>query len=802
MDMYFKITTDEESLPSSFTLEYSDAESLPDQFRNTYTKYNYPYSSAVPQIKYGDRYVGILTDLEQFPDKTVFLDMETGDIAAIPNSLLQDTSTNVEASANVFHTGQYSLVGRVNKNNMQFGIGNSSDKGYELATNSINACNDNILVIKDYFQGFVAQNGHDRDMPTGMDNQGNWDSSIDATDNLISYISETTGITINRQNELSCSCGDAVAMKSYANNEENRGILCIVGASASPGTMYTPDFALPSVNHPVTGKPLKDNPNRAFLTDEEYKKIAGETVFVVESTNGEYYTYVNKLCDNDVNVYLFEVIDSESVPSGSAHAQGPNIAFNYDIFDVMNGDKEKLQEMFDAGFPIKKRITNENGENEWVDASFNEVYRDIFLSNLSDKELKSKLRTVEENKLIDFMDANPNKEVLVMLSSKDDDILFNYVDIVSTASSIINAVNSTAMNEGINDQFFDETTASFPASLNNANRALFAITSNLLDTTAGDAHVVEQMLNDFIMLDNDLAKNAETELLNSFLHGAYTNQTVSIDQENLSIVNNNYIFEPCKAGQVGKISMYDIDSLLNGEDSSIFAALDNEYNDACRLQEKINEMIALPATVVKGKAWNAEMKRLELLSDCCEVRKQATDILKNAYHESLLTVRNYYDETAALLAGSNIVLGEVLDDGDIPIYEENNAILRQQITDLKAEKAAQEEIVAAGPEAVYSTSTDKNGNVCEVFDHWDWSKVEEAQDKIADIEIQISQKEEEVAYNTTYINQLKGLANVLNDANKIVDDAVMEVNSTYGKTVENIQKMSPNLLILSVSTTN
>ena len=400
------------------------------------------------------------------------------------------------------------------------------------------------------------------------------------------------------------------------------------------------------------------------------------------------------------------------------------------------------------------------------------------------------------NDLIGYVESE-NKETggYVNLASgasvSDDNILFDFQNIIDSANEVVEAVNNTKYkNSGFDYQFCQDSTADFPESLNMANAFLYGISNTLLGVTAMDTQNIEQVLNDFIYLDNKYSNKATAMMNNAYQNGNYfISSEVDVNQANVETANKAYIGmfqENISKGQAGKIAMSDIASMLSGSGlaGKIGENIQNEREDAMKLEAKINDMLSLGSNVVMGNVWEAEKVRLQMLSDACKYRVAAANTLEKAYVQALESVQKYYEDTQAMLAGSTTIdMGGVLDDGQIPVCEATVSRLQDEINALMAEY---DECAAVPP-------TRGNG----IFDEqgregWEPNEPEytNARNRMKAISsVEIPERNEEINYNMTYIRQLEGLAGVLNAANATVQGAIDQVNSEYGAFVNSIPEV-------------
>ena len=261
--------------------------------------------------------------------RIIFKDIESGNIVSMPKEITGDIGTHV------YYTGQHGVN--------EYGVD-------ELV---ITNCHDGVVILNEYKKPDLT--------PVPSEKNDNWGKAIAINDSIIDSIEKEYGIKFNYQNEYGVSMGDAPSMRAFAESDNN-GVLCIMGASCA--TSYNPIGA--EINPYVP-----NNPRRAFLTQNQYQQVAGRTVLLFESGDGEDYTYVNTLAENGANVYLFEVLGK----GNSAHDNAYKDAIRHDLFAATSGNRGALNNLCQA-YPPKKY---ENGK--WVTANIDEVYRSVVNSN-------------------------------------------------------------------------------------------------------------------------------------------------------------------------------------------------------------------------------------------------------------------------------------------------------------------------------------------------------------------------------------------------------------------------------------
>ena len=345
----------------------------------------------------------------------------------------------------------------------------------------------------------------------------------------------------------------------------------------------------------------------------------------------------------------------------------------------------------------------------------------------------------------------------------------NYDSVVSNTNFVVDSINKTSfVNNDFDYQYCDSTT-SFPESLNEANAYLYSTSGDLLKGIANDTKNIEQILLNYAYLDKHLAD--EAQYLNpENNYGYYTSENIDVNKAQSASDRANMISvfgENLTQGNAGKINLSDLEGMVNGSEllGPIGQGLNNEIEDANDLKEKLENLIN--STDIDHPAWNIMKDRLMHYEHCCDLRIAAAEILNDAYVKSLNYVIDYMSPYTDL------------DDSRIPEYTTriDNAIAK--IAQLEAANIS---LAAVQPTPIYGYT--KTG--MPVFYGYDYSAVHAAQ---AQIKANLNTSEDlrvQLEEDTRVLDKLNGLADALNQANKIVDNALLEVDSLYAKEVSTI----------------
>ena len=356
-----------------------------------------------------------------------------------------------------------------------------------------------------------------------------------------------------------------------------------------------------------------------------------------------------------------------------------------------------------------------------------------------------------------------------------------YNSVAELTNEIVKSVNDTKFFDKQFDYQFCNSTTAFPDSLNSANTFLYSASDKFLKAVANDVENIATILNNYSYLDNHLAAQADylsgnNDWFNSFSPEEYG---FSVYVDDIKSKYTGIFEERYVSGQSGRITIGDIDNILNGNTlmGPLGNGLNDEFEDALDLKLQINNLINNADFV--DPAWNMMIQnRLIPYSKLCDMRANAARTLEEAYVASLNRVKEYYNETLALVSGSTTIdMGGALDDGQIPVCEAQIVELKQDIVNLKAEYAECEAVPELRGTGEFWT--DEKGVKHERMEPNEpqYTNARMRMKEILNVDIPF--KEQEIDYNNTYITQLQGLAGVLNEANGIVLSAIDGIEANY-----------------------
>ena len=556
----------------------------------------------------------------------------------------------------------------------------------------------------------------------------------------------------------------------------------MVSSGASAGAQNSADLALlcqDIVNKPVNIMLIDAADDASRFTNhllnnpdllEDFISNGG-TVYAYEADKFSQYsprnvsgakTNLAKLAEAGVNIVLVEN------PNADFHMSqyGINVKSGevYNIFNDFN------QEMIVRNTSVTTDYTSQKyfeGYNAYANENIYEYYYDGKWNQTTtlaiNRYQNSRYRQMRSDyfNLTQLQDINnlQNIDGFTSLAYSDNlPISVEYKSVADNTNAIINAIGHTSF---LNDTFgyqLCQSTSSFPDSLNNSNAFLFNTTGKMLFSLAGETKAIENILRNYSYMDKDLALRAQ--LLGSGVNEyIITNDELIYDVRPIEIDNIYLDTFPTniQKGTVGIINVSDINNILeNGSLTGVIGnSLQNEINDANYLKEVINNLIT--NNNIQGPGWDSVLNHLNSYNNYCDMRLKAANILQDAYVRSLNLVKEYmYPDTE-------------LDDSKI--VELNAQISRQ--------KRIIANLIAKANTFVYQTC----------YDSWDKEFKNGYQIKVYPFRYLLDRVpiyEEIVDDLTKEVQKLEGLADIMNQANQIVQDAIVEVNNIYNTPVSHI----------------
>lgn len=352
----------------------------------------------------------------------------------------------------------------------------------------------------------------------------------------------------------------------------------------------------------------------------------------------------------------------------------------------------------------------------------------------------------------------------------------NYAGVISSVSDIINNINGTNSLQGGNKSTVVNSKSSVFDSVSSGADYFKNVTSNLLYQISLGMNNVGTMLDNFKVMDANLAKITQG-LNNGLTEGLFGSPSGTLSTDTIkSFVtiaegNKTLFDEAISIGKAGKITLSELTSHIKTQTE----ALTNEISDASKMGTSLTNLIN--SSDIAGSGWDAFKNILNKYKDCNDARSKSATLLLNAYEEAEKLIKEYIEPD------------EQMDDAEIPEYEETIAKLKREIADCESKIASLQSenarLASVQPKTVYKKT--KDGKQTSSLDY---SEYNAAQARIASNNRLIAEakglletaqaalKEAEI-----YLERLKGLADIISKANKLINDALTEIENIFARDV-------------------
>ena len=353
----------------------------------------------------------------------------------------------------------------------------------------------------------------------------------------------------------------------------------------------------------------------------------------------------------------------------------------------------------------------------------------------------------------------------------------NYNSVIASVNDVINSINNTNFLKNDSTYNAQNSNAQIFGTLDKGENYLHSVSSNLLKQMSIGTSNIGTMLNNYSQLDANLASVA-LGLNDGLSQGQFGSPSATLQLDNSqsfeTIAKNstNLFSEKSVIGKVGKISVSDLKNIMAGKTAS----LDNEIEDASKLDKSLSNLISSPD--IKGSGWDSLRNILENYKGCNQIRSASALKLKEAYEKATKLVSDY------------IAPDEDIDDSQIPEYVEKIARLESEIQEntnkISSLNSQNSSLAQVKPEAVYEK--DEEGK--QRFVRYDYTNYNSARAQIdknnalileAQGLLDAAKAAKEEA--TIYLEKLKGLAGIMDQASKIIDDAITDIEGMYASEV-------------------
>lgn len=442
----------------------------------------------------------------------------------------------------------------------------------------------------------------------------------------------------------------------------------------------------------------------------------------------------------------------------------------------------------------------QNGQISFVDSEGKPVIIEGLNYYIFDKDGKLVSLTIDELKEL-LKENDNNTSIFISEKKLDDGLIASDLDYVNDSmSSLVGFINadgeiaySAASGEaGLYGAMYDVT--SYYKKINN----------NLYTNIVNEAEAISQIATSYDQLDSAASQNAQSHLSGghsghsgSYSGGGYsggsestnkTSQTVNgmtaeeinantkqlIESTKTNALSSKYdsiknlLGENLEAGKIGKMDVTKLGSTLD----TILPSLKNDAQNCTNMITSLDSFISDINSngKLKGSNWNDVKANLETYKSLLNASVSSSDFLSGVLNASKKMIEDFlYPDTE-------------LDDSVLPELKQNYDELIAQIDDLNGKVA-------------YMKSTQKN--VCS----YELAKTSEGIEYSRIVECHLEPSDAEISALQTTINEYKTKADdikkqidrindfavVVNNAQKMINDATEEVKNTFSNPVKNAQ---------------
>ena len=493
------------------------------------------------------------------------------------------------------------------------------------------------------------------------------------------------------------------------------------------------------------------------------------------------------LSSNTKNTFIIELNQSIYKIHGKAY----DLVSEYGLTDILSGNldiKEVYSRIRADKYDCKLIYIDENGKiHRSLDLNTAQNYLDKMMTDAEVSSVKSMVIT--ETELSEYA-KNFDGSIGGTLASNLSYVSNAMSDLKSQiiAHSDINYIKETSGE------------ASIIGSLYNASNYYGTVTNVLYGNLAAEADAVYDIANAIFHMDNCASMVAETSLSDG-VKGLFSTSNSSVSSAlnklsqttaelyntamNAATANGKYneirnvLGNTPVAGQVGRISISSIESAIK----SIVPNLDNEITKATALKSSVNEFMSGigSSNILQGETWNNVKTNMESYSSLLDCNVKAATFISDTIKTAMGMISNYIQGASAKINavgqtsyGSLATIDE-LDDSKLP--ELINSIIEMtiKINEQDAFIKAQE----ARPDVCDTclSADGKSAGPCNCrrpYSAADMQSWKQTLEKYKEVKGTLD----------TYKGVLEGFAPVVANAQRMVDDAIEQVNHSYSSPVK------------------
>lgn len=341
-----------------------------------------------------------------------------------------------------------------------------------------------------------------------------------------------------------------------------------------------------------------------------------------------------------------------------------------------------------------------------------------------------------------------------------------------TITKLINNVRNNMNGDMLNIPE-NMSSTSVPNDFSKVQNSLFGISSDLNRALYKETGLIARIAQVFCDMDEERAAAAEN-LYNgeiySFKKSKYTDILNNLTKVNITsnITFDSFMFNPeeLTIGNGGKLCASDIDAMLNGNSliGPLHENLENERISAKNTKNEIDNMISTISfsSNFSGNVWTPVCDRLAKFGELMNTRIKSADILETAFVKALTLLKNYMEDYEELDDSKVTELKDHANKLKQDITEANNIINATHLVDYSKTNENGEETTYQIRQYMYSAETRRNT----------LAFLKKAEKTLIQIE--------------KLILKLENLPIVIAQAQQIINDALLEIYSTYGVETSNI----------------
>ena len=526
------------------------------------------------------------------------------------------------------------------------------------------------------------------------------------------------------------------------------------------------------------------------LSEKERKTLIDNnvTLFNVYQNKNRSLT---KHVSNTKGVHIIDVNIKHS--GGDMHALPYILLMNKGINNIANGK---------FNFASLPKTFKYYGQNVKLDYEFIEHYVD------KNGKYVSRVLTAEEvQQRVDEI-YKANLESLYQNNKNLSEFAQNFTDgigtnLASNLSFVSNSMNSLkgkiTSHTDINYTKSSSNEAGIVGAMYSATNYYGAVTNVLYGNISAEADAVYAIANAIYQMDGCAAVIADETLTNGvsslFNSSNLSSQINALKKTTGDLVNtaknavmaggrydelSNLLTGSITAGNVGKISISSLENAVN----SVIPSLNEEVSKAQGLKSSVDEFMSGigASNILQGGVWNDVKTNMESYQNLLDCNMKASNFISDTIKTAMGVVVDYINgssDAISAVAGteySNLVTAGELDDSKLP---EIQTLLEEIDTQINTVRVSIKDMEEA-KEQVCSTPVGTETPTCEWINKYSASDIQPFRDSLTKYETA------QAALNT-YATRLSGLAPLVENAQKMINDAISQIKNMYENPVTNAQ---------------